>query len=120
MFYAIIGRMVHTSRRFFLQTIFTIPLLACSKKASLPAHTQDSILSQFNVPLEVETLPGSVKEECKKMADIFYKNHISQKDFFEQFEKMELAQFQNGQIVLLQGMAISHIMTGFILMSRSQ
>jgi len=112
--------MVHNSRRFFLQTLLTIPLLACSKKAPIPANTQDSILTQFNVPLKVEVLHSSVKEECKKQAENFYKNHISQKDFYAQFEKMELEQFQNNQIVFVDGMAISHIMTGFILLARSR
>lgn len=112
--------MIHNSRRFFLQTLLTIPLLACSKKAPIQTNTPDSILIQFNVPLKVEDLHSSIKEECQKKAEIFYKNHISQKDFYAQFERMELEQFQNSQVFFVDGMAISHIMTGFILMARSR
>lgn len=106
--------MAHYSRRFFLQTLLTIPLVACSKKAA-----QSNIsLTHFNVPLPVETLSSDVKAECKRKAESFYKVYNSQSDFTESFEKLELEQFKNDQIVFLDGMAVSHLMTGFILIAR--
>jgi hypothetical protein len=110
--------MAHYSRRFFLQTLLTIPLVACSKKVGQSNVSKDSLLTHFNVPLPVETLDSGVKAECRRKAEAFYKVHSSQSDFNVNFEKLELEQFKNDQIIFLDGMAVSHIMTGFILMAR--
>lgn len=112
--------MADYSRRYFLQTLLTIPLVACSKKAGIAVPTQDSILAHFNVPLAVENLDNNLKAECKRKAEAFYKSYISKSDFNEQFEKLELDQFKKDEIVFIDGMAVSHIMTGLILMARSQ
>lgn len=110
--------MTHYSRRFFLQTLLTIPLVACSKKATQANISKDSLLAHFNVPLPVETLSNDVKEKCIRKAEDFYNVYNSQNEFTEIFEKIELEQFKNDQIVFLDGMAISHLMTGFILLAR--
>lgn len=111
--------MTHFTRRFFLQSLLAIPLVACSKQVDNLGNDQGINLDQFNIPLPVETLDKNFKIECKRKAEDFYKHHISSSDFAEQFEKLELEQFKNEQFVFLDGMCVTYIMAGFILLARS-
>lgn len=111
--------MANSTRRFFLQTLLALPLIACSNNTGQSGNYNNSIIAHFNLPLPVESLDLESRLKYRKKAEDFYHKHSSQNKFIEQFERIELEQFKNDQIVFLDGMAISHLMAGLILMAKS-
>lgn len=93
--------------------------MACSDKTGHSNYNKNSFLSHFNLPLSVESLDIKSRAEYRKKAEDFYRNYSSKDNFAEQFEKVELEQFKNDQIIFLDGMAVTHLMAGFILKAKS-